>query len=193
MATSNTPNLQLLKPDDAENILVQAHLNDNWDKIDTAYGNMLASITTILKARKTANQDVTNSTTLVPDTHLFVPVAANSVYAVTSFLPYNGAAAPAGGFKPSWVIPAGATFKHASYGVNGHAAGTMADYDVVIQAAAAGRTHGTNLGTHMSMRPSGTLKTTGTAGTFALWWAQATANGVSTTLQEDAWIMLFKF
>lgn len=193
MATTSTPTLQLLKPTPGtnENVNVQTQLNDNWDKIDDFATDTNAAIVQILKKHKPADESVANDT-LQPDNDLFLPVEANSVYFMTAWLPYSGPAAPNGGFKPSWILPAAATMEWASYGTNGHSGGTNVEYDVVVQAAAGGRLHPTNAGTAMSMRPSGTLFTLGTAGTIALWWAQATTHATPTILKKGAILTLIK-
>ncbi len=54
---------------------------------------------------KTSTQTVTSSTTLVNDTELLFPVAANGMY-VVEFVVYF-ASLQAAGFKTAWSVPAG--------------------------------------------------------------------------------------
>lgn len=191
---SSTPNLQLWRPDpDLDFVNVETDLNDNWDKIDTAYQDTTDSIVPWLSAYKTADQSITSSIALTPDTHLFLPVAANSVYLLDTFIPFLGAATGTGGIRSDWTGPAGFTLDWVAYGTNGHASGTTTDYDVVLQPATGLRSQGTNAGTAMSMQPRGTLVTTGTPGTLAFRWAQASSNATPTTVKKGAWIRLMKF
>jgi hypothetical protein len=192
MGTS-TPSLQLWKPDpDADNVNVETDLNDNYDKLDAAHIATQAAITTILKARKTVDETVTSSITLQADDDLFLPVAANSIYLLDCFIPFSGAAIGLGGIRSDWTGPAGFNLDWAAYGTNGMAGGSETDYDVVIQVAAGLRSQPTNAGTTMSMRPTGTLVTVGTAGTLAFRWAQASSNATGTTVKKNAWIRLMK-
>lgn len=196
MAT-NTPNLQLRKPDPdpvtGDDVDINLDLNDNWDKIDTAYAATEASIVPVIMAYKLADESVTSSITLQADDHLFVPVEANSVYFVESFIPFGGAATGAGGIRSDWTAPAGSTFDWAAYGTNGHASGTTVDYDVVMQIITGLRSQATNAGTNMSMQPKGTLVTAGTSGIFTFRWAQASSNATPTIVKKGAWIKLTKF
>lgn len=190
---TNTPNLQLYMSNDdgSENVIVATQINDNWEKIDTAYGNMLASIPTVKKAYKLAATPRTNDT-LAPDDHLFISgLAISEVWAVESYLFYNGIAGA--GIKFDWTLPAGATMDWSSFGTNGHAGGTLVDYDVVSVQAAGGRTHGTNgVGINMSLQPKGVLHMGATPGTAALRFAQATTNATATNLGKGSWIRFTK-
>lgn len=190
---SLTPNYSLYKPAGGEFVNEQTDLNNNWDIIDTQLKAVSDSVLTVLRVMKTANKDKTNDT-LEADNHLFLPVAANAVYMLFAWLPYNGIAAPAGGIKFDWTGPAGFSMKWSSNGVNGHGGvGAMTDHDVVVLTAADIRNHGTNAGTHMSLHPTGVVRTAGTAGTLTLRWAQATTNATATTLQQDAFLRLERY
>jgi hypothetical protein len=187
-----TPNYSFYMPDGNEFVDEDRDLNDNWTKADTQIKAVADSIKTILIARKTADETVTNSTTLQADDHLFVPVAANSVYLLDAFLMYSGPVDPAGGIKFDWTGPAGFTLDWAAFGTLGVGVGTLVDYDVVKQAATGTRNHGTNGATIMSLQPKGTLVTLGTSGTVTLRWAQAAANATGTILRTNSTLRLMK-
>jgi len=152
----------------------------------------------VLFARKTADQSVTSSTTLVNDTHLTFSVLANGVYTMEGYLLYQGAADPAGGLKVDFNGPAGATLKWTNFGTNQGSASpqTLLTYNVVSETLAPGspRTMGTNGtgGTVMSCSPRGILTVSSTAGTFVLRFAQGTSNATATSLMTGSWIRLTK-
>lgn len=189
-----TPNYSLYKPAGTEFVNETTDLNNNWDIVDTQLKLVSDSIPTVLRKIKTANTDKTSDTTLAADPHLFVPIAANSIYLLFGWFVYSGAAAPAGGIQFDWTGPAGFSMRWSSNGVNGHGGvGALTDNDVVVINAADIRNHGTNLGTKMSMHPMGVVRTVGTAGTLALRWAQATSNATATTLEIDSFIRVEKY
>ncbi len=194
---TTTPNYGLFKPDPdpvtGDFVNVVTDINGNMDTIDTSLKAVSDNIATILKIRKTADQAVTNSVVLVPDNHLFLPVIANSFYILLSWLKYTGPADPAGGIKFDWTGPAGFAVDWSSAGVRGVGVGALTDYDVIVEAAAGTRNHGTNAGNGMTLRPSGIVSTAGVAGTLTLRWAQAAANATPTNLLTNSWIMLIKF
>jgi hypothetical protein len=145
---------------------------------------------------KTATESVTNSTTMQNDDAFAFGVAVNSAYAVESFLPYDGAADPAGGLKMGFTGPTGASLYFANFGANGTGSpgGTLTDQNVVVEGFAAGspRGVGTNAGTIMSCTPTGVVVVGGTAGTVQFQWAQRTANATATRILSAAWMKLTK-
>ncbi|MFZ1249605.1 MAG: hypothetical protein WAQ24_04790 [Candidatus Saccharimonadales bacterium] len=64
-----------------------------------------------IQVKKTANQDVTNSATLVNDTDLNFPVAAGSNYVVRFYICYAGSSA-AGDYKGQFTFPAATAAKN---------------------------------------------------------------------------------
>lgn len=191
---TNTPNYQLFKPNpDTDNVNVVTDLNNNYDKIDTELKLVSDSVIPILSVRKTADESVVSSVTLQTDDDLFKAVVANTKYMLDCFFIYSGAAAGTGGFKCDWTVPVGATLDWASYGVLGHSSGTLTDYDVPLLAASTTRSHGTNgVGNEMTLQPRGLLTVSGTAGTLALRWAQATSSATATILHTNSYFRLIK-
>jgi hypothetical protein len=151
----------------------------SWDLFD---GNCLHKY-------KAATESVTSSTTLQnDDVFAFASLPINSAWELESFLPFDGAADPAGGLKMSFTGPAGASMYFVTYGAN---TGALSSYDVVVQGVgAAGRVMGTNGGTIMSCRLSGSVVIGSTAGTLQFQWAQGTSNATPTRILGSAWMKL---
>src|SRR5688500_8358878 len=72
---------------------------------------------------KTADQTVTNSTVLVPDSELVVPLLANSQYWLEVFLIYD--AIQAADLKLGWFYPTSATIDWSHGGLRGGATSTV--------------------------------------------------------------------
>lgn len=130
-------------------------------------------------AVKSADETVTGSTTLQNDDHLFLTVAANSVYT----LELEGAqdSSGAGDLKAVFSVPAGTT-------------GTLCGSDGGITFAGTSLT-GTlvfgGVGAAEYLRVFGRVVTAGTAGTLRLTWAQNAASG-SSTLKTGTMLRLTK-
>lgn len=144
-----------------------------------------------LFVRKTADESVTSSTTLQADDHLTKAVEASKTYFVRARIYYT--ASVAGDIKILWTAPAGATFEWDSvasptFGVGGdtsalqsgsglkRALGDTVSYGGVVTGAA--------------INVEGFLTVAGTAGNFALTWAQNTSDGTATTVQAGSRILL---
>lgn len=138
--------------------------------------------------RKTSNQQVTSSTTLVNDTQLVLTLTANSIYMIDGFVAYDGAF-NAGDFKADWSAPAGATIYWA---VNGPATGGGALYasnTVSIGTVQTAGTYGTG-GAQTSLNPKGLVTTAGTGGSLQFRWAQNTSNATATTVYAGSWFRI---
>jgi hypothetical protein len=142
-----------------------------------------------LYVRKTADQSVTSSTTLVDDNQLLLSVVANAVYELRMLLIYT--AATTGDLNMTFTGPAAATLDWNVGGLSGTSAtnpdgvtwwgaNTIGGNDSVGGAGA----------TNMVARPSGVLITAGTAGTFKLRWAQAASSGTATTIKTGSVMIL---
>lgn len=141
-------------------------------------------------ARKTANQTVTNSTTIQDDTHLQLSVVANAVYRVDGLLIFNGPSAV--NLKIGWVAPTGATFDWIGTGQSTTSPATSGPVITNAQTIASTvyglGTIGTS--TNMTALVRGLLVTAGNAGTFKLQWAQNTANATAVTMVLNSHIAL---
>lgn len=130
---------------------------------------------------KSADQSVTSSTTLVNDTNLTLPIAANATY----ILEVQGVftAASGGDIKIGWAtLPAGASL---IWTVPAVAAGTGS----VFSATSVDSWTGSNA-TVKSFWYRGQLTTAGTAGNVQLQFAQVTNNATPTVLKVGSWIKL---
>lgn len=138
----------------------------------------------VLKAVKTADEIVNNTTTLQDDNHLFVPVDANAVYTVQMFGRVSGP--DLGDFKFSFTVPAGAS-------VTGTARmGDVTTYDTrEYNNTALGIQLANNFGVH-SFDLIGVLATSATAGILQFQWAQSTATVGDTTVFTSTWLLLMK-
>ena len=143
-----------------------------------------------LFARKTANQSVTNSTTIQDDTHLQLSVAASAVYRLEGLLIFNGASGA--NIRIGWSAPTGSTLDWTGAGQNTSASttsGSIITNAQTISSTAYGLgTIGT--GTNMIAIIRGLLITSSTSGTFKLEWAQNSANATATTMVQNSNISL---
>lgn len=150
--------------------------------------------------RKTADETRTSTTTTTQDAELFMPVEANAVYVWHGWLKYGGNAA--GDIAVDFTVPTGALGEWAAHGVGEPVIGASAA--PALQTDTAGirgymlrtetndvdqfRTYGVITGSTLSIILYGTLRTSSTAGTFALTWAQGTSSASATTLYTDSWL-----
>ncbi len=145
-----------------------------------------------LDVSKTALQQVTNSTTLVADTHLFLPVVAGAVYRLDGMLDYDGFFG-AGGLKVGWTYPSGTTMRWGLRGVVAQDTNLKFNPNSGIESAVLSvGTYGTSgaSGAHTTARPVGTVTIGGTAGALTMRWAQDAAHATSTTLWPGSFISL---
>lgn len=142
-----------------------------------------------LYVRKTADQSVTSSTTLVDDNQLLLSVAANAVYEMRMFIIYT--AASAGDLNMTFTGPASATLDWNVGGLSG-TSGTSPDGVTWWGANTIGGNDSVNGGgaTSMVARPVGILITAGTSGTFKMRWAQAASSGTATTVKTGSVMIL---
>jgi len=155
-----------------------------------------ASITTwrppnILFVRRTTDAgSIASNTTVGDDTVLFLAVAANSTYLLSSQIIYT--ADPAGDLKIGWSGPASATLDWNTGSIDSisssaasptlWSANTIAGTDVAGGVSA--------VGTPVVCRPLGVLVTSATSGTFKFRWAQGTSSVNGTQVRASSWIRL---
>lgn len=141
--------------------------------------------------RKLADQTVTNSTTLVSDTALTFPAAANTVYRIRLFLIYDSATAA--DFNYNFSIPAGATGFKATHSTGlttticAGGSDTFAYNSITQQNSNVGGA-GTGTANSCSMLIDGTVIIAGTAGNVTFQWAQATADATNTVVRTNSWL-----
>lgn len=141
--------------------------------------------------RKTADQTVNNSTTLVADTDLAASATVNETYAFeyNLFMSTNSTA----DIKVALKWPTGAV---CSWMVVGYL-----ETSVTFQINLTSATYQTASGTaqpygggtdYPTMQIKGLLRMGSTAGNLALWWAQNTLNASNTTVKQDSWMRIEK-
>lgn len=138
---------------------------------------------------KSADENVTASTTLQPDDELSIAVSANTTYWLEAMIIYKGPSA--GDIKIHWSLPSGATVDWSSNGLGTGAAGTV---EVVSRSYHnAGSTIGLgciDTSTECCALPMGVVVIGGTAGNVVLEWAQNTSNATPSTVIADSMMTL---
>jgi hypothetical protein len=125
---------------------------------------------------KTADQTVTNNSTLQDDAELLLPVVANATYEMNALVIYSGTTA--GDCKIAWTAPAGSALDWVSGGLDPAvgAAAVVGSRNFEIRALTDfAQSGGTGAGNKLAIVPSGTLYTGGSAGTFRMQFAQFVA------------------
>jgi hypothetical protein len=134
---------------------------------------------------KPSDQSVTSSTTLVNDTALLLPVAANALYTfnLVLLLIANDTAQ----IKMQFTGPAGATMQSGIMGFN-----TGATFGATTRAIATPVTFTGNGVAQVPLFWQGTVQTVGTPGTFQFQWAQNTSNGTACTVKVGSSLCLVR-
>lgn len=136
-------------------------------------------------ARKTSNESVTNSTTNQADDQLFVPVQANAIYVVQLVVKYS--AATAADLKLLFRVPSGGSFEGMGTTLVS-SAGSQQDLQSMPYALTSEVWGG--LGGDSWGRVDGMLITAGTAGDFAVDWAQNASSGTATIIKAGSFLEL---
>lgn len=159
-------------------------------------------------ARKTSDTARTASTTLTADPHLTFDVAANAVYIMDGWVKYDSPTAA--DINIDWTIPSGALGEWTAIGL-GHSPVIGSTNAPALQTdtqdargylirletndISQPRSYG-GLGvsgggiTPMTFHLKSTLRTSSTAGTYAMEWAQLVSNATATTVYTDSWLRL---
>jgi len=130
-------------------------------------------------AYKTVQEDVTSSTAMQNDNDLVVAVAANAAYWFSCVLFYKGGTNTSSDFKWQWTAPAGATLRYAADYL---AVSTTAQIGVQLLGTDVKSACTTGVGNVFSVRMTGSLIMSSTAGSLQLQWAQNTSNATATTV-----------
>lgn len=150
-------------------------------------GRILTAADLQLAARKTIDQTVNNSVTLVDDTELYVAVPASTVFQFELQAIYNTGTTP--NIKFAWSYPSGLVIPRSATLANfasGWAGGVPADQTTVTvtQGFAGGDQY---------FRQTGLVIVGATPGTLRVRWAQATANASNTIMRTGSYLMLRSF
>jgi hypothetical protein len=144
---------------------------------------------------KEADQSVTNSTTLVDDTELWVDVEAHATYRIILALHATGS--ESGDIKLAWSIPTNAE-AGGRWVFGAGVSTTPTSGSATVQNAAANwvteRTYGTHATIGNSILENGLLRTGDTPGRLQLRWAQVTSNATATSVRapSNLWIKRFR-
>ncbi len=137
--------------------------------------------------RKSADQVVNNSTTMVNDTHLLWPVEANIQYVFEGELVYT--AATAADIRIGWSSPSGTAMSWNATGLDP----ALAYKNVANLAAATTSNFGGNGTTSGRLiHVSGWFTVGATAGTFRLQWAQDVANASDASMRAGSTATLYR-
>jgi len=142
---------------------------------------------------KTSDQSVTNSTVLVPDSELTVPILANTQYWLEVFLIYD--AIQAADLKLGWAYPAGMTLDWSHGGLRGGATSTVD----LISRTYLDETGFPWIGGPAAAAPSiavvmgeGVVVSSGTAGNLTLRFAQNALSATPTIMKANSLLILQK-
>lgn len=162
-------------------------LTGNWTVIGV--GQMLF-------ARKTADEQVTSSTTLQDDNHLTLSVAANSVYTFELMLMASTAASDiTGDIKVGFTFPSAATCHFTGQGphnsdLSGGSSSSANGEWIARPSATSGSTtipYGMS-GVALGIIIKGLLITGANAGSLTLQWAQNTSDSDTLTMLSGSWM-----
>jgi hypothetical protein len=131
--------------------------------------------------RKSADQTVNNTTTMVNDTHLTWPVDALGRYVFDMELVYT--AATAADIRIGWGSPTGTAMSWSATGLD-----TALAYKNVANLAAATTSNfgGNGVASGRVIHVSGYVDVGATAGSFTLRWAQDTANASDASMRTGS-------
>ena len=138
-----------------------------------------------LVAVKGSDQSVTSSTTLVGDTALFVPLAANGSYEVRCMINYEGGTRNSSDLKWGFSVPGGSTMRYSALFV-----GPGGSTNVQMLTGTSTNTAGSNgAGVIQALQMTGSITTSSTAGNLQLQWAQGTSSGTATIVHATSYLI----
>lgn len=141
--------------------------------------------------KPTETQVVNNSTVLVNDDALFVPMQINARYSIMGMFWWDSGTT--GDIKWAWTVPAGGAMSNWTVlSVATSAANNVGNADASLATTAGGLVGrvGAGIGTFSAGWLMGIVTTAGTAGNLQLQWAQSAAEAVNTRMKTGSWIQL---
>jgi hypothetical protein len=157
---------------------------------DLTAGDLTAAFDITRTVYQTADQTRNNSTSLLSSTDLVLSMAINSSYILEACIIYDSNSTA--DFKYSFSLPTGATIRQTPWGsdIGDTSIHTMILHDAYDTAGfSAG---GVAAGTMMSIKPTGRIVMSTTAGNLVVQFAQNVANASDTKLKRDSWLRLTK-
>jgi hypothetical protein len=134
--------------------------------------------------RKSSDQSVTNSTTLVNDTALAIPLGTNDFVEFTAYIIMTSAATQPD-IKYTFTAPAGATI----HWLSNFEEGSSITNNPIITVS--GTTTSGNLTTANALdviQVWGTIQTVGTGGSLQFQWAQNNTNATATVVKTNSYL-----
>ena len=169
-----------------EGDLVQVASGDKLPVIDgsnlTGLVSTFAALTDVHVVRKSADQTVNDSTTLVDDDELTIPVGANEVWEFHAFILVHSGTTP--DIKVAWTIPSGGAFA-VTYSDRVGATSAMNASVVDTHSARALQTSGSD----QSIQVWGVYIGSSTAGNVQLQWAQNALEATDTKVLANSYII----
>lgn len=137
-----------------------------------------------------ADQTVNNSAVLVSSNYLILSVEANSSYVFSAFLIHTGPTTA--DFKYNLLLPSGALVRQGTW--TPVAAVSSTNTTIAIDALDASTYNSGDLGTGtmVTMRPTGLVVVSTTAGDAVVQFAQGSAVATDTVLKTGSWMNLVK-
>lgn len=142
-------------------------------------------------AIKTVSEDVTSSTSLQDDDHLFFPVEANCRYVISGQI-WVAAVSATPKLKFSFSLPAGATIDWDAIGLDATASNPSWSPILAMSSAGSVRTGNTSGAGPFQHILRATAKTAGTAGTVRLQWTQNASGAAAARLAENSYLQCWK-
>lgn len=143
-------------------------------------------------ARKTADTSRASTTTTTADPHLVFDVEANAVYVWDGWVKYF--ADPAADLTVDFTVPSGSLGEWNGFAAGSGTAGAAATTGYSIRTesndVSQPRNYYGTTDTAHGLILHGILRTSTTAGTFSLDWAQGTSSAIGTILYTDSWLRL---
>lgn len=136
--------------------------------------------------RKTANEDVTSSTTLQNDNHLIFAIAASEVWVVEYALKVAGSE---GGIKVAIAAPAGATVSASGIGPTDTTTNVLDTNVKFLDIGAGSGTFGTAGAVDGSLMVRATIINSVTAGNVTLQWAQSVSDTDLTRVSANSYLI----
>jgi hypothetical protein len=146
-------------------------------------GNLTWGLGSVQFAEKSADESVTSSTTLQDDNDFTFTLGANQTYEVTGLI--KASCSSTGLIKAQFIAPSGST-EFINIFINRSAADDVSfmtspttSYNIATTTVSS---------TTDVIMVHGKVKTSSTAGTFKLQWAQKTSHGTATTFYTDSYL-----
>ena len=157
--------------------IMNPHVRDNLD----AMGPHLI-------VRKTADQSVSSSTTLVDDSDLVLPVGASEVWYFRFFLVYTAAAA--GDLKYGFTFPTSGDLRLSVIAADSTGSITITQLSTTTSPSSTGTLSGAT--SYLTVPIEGVFVNSSTGGDLTLQWAQVTSSGTATTVKAHSTLWAVK-